>query len=75
MKLRKLSSLNPKGEILTKFRLLLQPYAIRKKCWRVYFSTIQYPYGFPDHLCHLFFSVFYNFSPWQSVSSYYCRYQ
>ena len=62
MKLTKLSKtfhvkLTQNVKLLTKVRLLLEPYLFRVKCLHIYFPTSKYSYGLTDHLIHLFFSI------------------
>ena len=55
---------------------MLQPYLICRKHLKIYFSTT-YPYGFPDHLFNLFFTISFTIFRHgsQYLASYYCRYQ
>ena len=46
-----------KLKLLTKFHLLLQPYLVHRKRLQTYFQTTKYPYGFSDHIFHLFFTI------------------
>lgn len=68
--------LTQKAKVLTKFCQLLPSYLIRRKCLKIYFPTTKYPYEFPDHLSHLFFTVLFAiFHVAVSIQLYYRLYQ
>lgn len=64
-------------KLLAKFPLLQMSYLIHRKRLRNYFPTTYDPYGFPDHLFKLFFTIsfaiFHHSS--QFLASYFCCYQ